>query len=244
MPDVTPFLVGKGNPISWEGLCSLEGVLMNFYLWVLTCGEVQNANSATEKCKWSTCLLSRAYPTKCLVGCGFEGDGWSVGTSPSLLSDSSCPLDHSGDEILTVASENVCFYGVDLPSFICSLKGVSGSSSFSSVCSNWAHSSVHRVYFQFLSPKGWEPGRSCCPRRAHPALLSPGCPFWYVARGSQGAGMLACSSSHCHCKRYTYWPAEVSPMSNILTISACWWHQEMSVNISLLAKRFFKKSPP
>lgn len=183
LPDVTPFLVGKGNPISWEGLCSLEGVLMNFYLWVLTCGEVQNANSATEKCKWSTCLLSRAYPTKCLVGCGFEVDGWSVGTSPSQLSDSSSPLDHSGDEILTVASENVCFYGIDLPSFICSLKGVSGSSSFSNVCSNWAHSSVHRVYFQFLSPKRWEPGRSCCPRRGHPAL----CPQVVLSGMLQGA---------------------------------------------------------
>lgn len=91
---------------------------MNFYLWVLTSGEVQNANSATEKCKWDTCLLSRAYPTKCLEGCCFEGDGWSVGTPPSQLSDSSCPLDHSGDEILTVASENLCFFDTDLPSFI------------------------------------------------------------------------------------------------------------------------------
>lgn len=177
-PEVRPFPVGKGNPISWEeALCSLEGVLMNFYLWVLTSGEVQNANSATKKCKWDTCLLSRAYPTKCLVGCCFEGDGWSMGTPPSQLSDSNCPLDHSGDEILTVASENLCFYDTDLPYFICSLEGVSSSSSFSNVCSNWAHSSVHGVYFQLLSPKRWEPGRSCCPCCGHPALLSPGCPF-------------------------------------------------------------------
>lgn len=163
LPWSKTFSCGEGKPIFWEeALCSLEGVLMNFCLWVLTSGEEQNANSATEKCKWDTCLLSRAYPTKCLEGCCFEGDAWSVGTPPSQLSDSSCPLDHSGDEILTVASENLCFW-YRPAIFYMRPEGVSGSSSFPSVCSNWAHSSVHGVYFQLLSPKRWEPGRSCCP---------------------------------------------------------------------------------
>lgn len=55
---------------------------MNFYLWVLTSGEVQNANSATKKCKWDTCLPSGAHPGKhSHPGCCFEGGGWSEGSS-------------------------------------------------------------------------------------------------------------------------------------------------------------------
>lgn len=168
---------------------------MNFYLWVLTSGEVQNANNATEKCKQDTCLLSRAYPTKCLEGCCFEGDGWSVGTPPSQVSDSSCPLDHSGDEILTVASENLCFFDTDLPSFIRGRRMLVAHLPFPV---SVAHSSVHGVYFQLLSPKRWEPGRSCCPA----VVIQAFCPqvvlsgMWHGAHSSQLALLLTVTVGH------------------------------------------------
>jgi hypothetical protein len=100
--------VGKGSPLSKEGcLPALLEYFNEFPPLGAAGGKVQNANSATKKCKWCVCLPSTAHSGKAPAqGAALKVMDGAGTPSPASFRLPTASWRTWGDQILTIASEH------------------------------------------------------------------------------------------------------------------------------------------